>query len=898
MRRFLTVFLIAFLVPVGSLAQTSFVVSNIELEGVQRVSPGSIFGLLDFSVGDEITQEDISQMVQDIYASDFFEDIEVLREGNVLIIRVQERPSISNIEIEGNSLIPTEALLGNMDNAGLSVGNIFDRSTLEGMTLALQDQYVGQGLYGAQVDVEVVEQPRNRVEILININEGDPSKIIHINIVGNTVFDDDELLDLFELRTTHFTSFIRKDDRYSRERINGDLERLVSYYQDQGYINFEVTSTQVSVSPDRSEVYITINVSEGDIYTVDEVELAGNLVGAEDLLRRVIQVRENQVFSQQLVTSTSEFMTQLLTNRGYFFAEVMGVPSIDEETRTVDITFFVDPGARTYINRITFFGNSTTIDEVLRREMRQMEGAPASTVALEQSKVRLERLGYFSEVEYETNPVPGTSDQIDVDFTVEEQNSGTITGSIGYAQVQGLIFSASLQQNNFLGTGTRVGVSANHSRFSTNYNFNYFDPYYTIDGVSRGFSIGYSESDYAELNLASYSTNQISGSINYGYQVSEVQSMNFNFGYSRTEIDSGFSAVQEIKSSPELIPGIDRYITRPRRNSSSIDPVTGEILPIDHAVTEPIANLPDTAFNQIVGFLDREGDLFNNFTVSASWGRSTYNRGIFPTAGSQQSLSLQMSVPGSNLEYYKLNFFNDVFIPVIGEWIIHARLQLGYGDGYGDTEQLPFFLNYYAGGLQGQGVLRGFEQNTLGPRATPPAEYVTTPSRFITDADGNIIFDNFGTPLVDQNSEAYQLTQATDASGELLFDESGQPIYEARLDRSFLYSPSLAAPFGGNIQALGTLELLFPLPFIEDRSQVRSAFFVDGGNVFSGYCNQVQIEANNCSGFDASGFRFSAGVSVSWLSGFGPMTFSFAKPFNASAIDETESFQFTIGNTF
>lgn len=881
-----------------SVAQSGgFVVSDIRLEGLQRISAGSIFGLIDVSVGDTVTPQDVAGIIRDVFASDFFEDVEVLREDNVLIIRVQERPSISNIEVEGNSLIPTEALLDNMENAGLAVGQIFDRSILQGLQLALQEQYVGQGLYGAVVDIEVEEQERNRVAINININEGDPAKIIHINIVGNEVFGDEDLLDLFELSTTHWLSWIRKDDRYSREKINGDLERLASYYMDRGYINFEVTSTQVSVSPDKSQVYITINVDEGEVYRVGEVSLAGDVVESEALLRRVIQVGSGQVFSQQLVTASSDFMTQLLTNRGYFFAEVEGVPQIDDETNTVDVTFFIDPGARTYVNRISFYGNTNTVDEVLRREMRQMEGAPASTVALEQSKVRLERLGFFGEVEYETNQVPGSSDQIDVDFTVEEQNSGSITGTIGYAQVQGLILSASLEQNNFLGTGKRVGVSANHSAFSTQYAFSYFDPYYTIDGVSRGFSVNYTSSDYAELNLAAYSSDQFGGTITYGYQVNEVQSMRFNFGYTNTKIDSGFGAVQEIKGSPELIPGVNNYILARPRAESFFDPQTGRLFPIRDAVVAPIGELPDTAFNPLQGFLDREGDKFNNFTVGAAWQRSTLNRLPFPTAGSEQSLSVEVSVPGSDLEYYRIQFYNDVYVPIWGdEWILHGRLNLGFGDGYGGTEQLPFFNNFYAGGL---GSIRGFERNTLGPRSTPPEEYLTEPTQFLKDAQGNIVFDNFGNPILNEaGPQGYLLERATGPDGQPLVDANGEPVFLPKLRSRPFYDPRRSAPFGGNIQALGTLELIFPLPLIEDRSQVRSSFFIDGGNVFSSYCTERQIAVNNCTGFDASGFRYSAGVSVSWLNGFAPMTFSVAKPFNASAIDETETFQFTVGTVF
>lgn len=881
-------------------AQQPFTVADIRLEGLQRVAASSVFGLLNVRVGDQIDQADVSRIIRDVFASDYFSDIEVLIEDNVLIIRVTERPTISAINLEGNKLIPTQALLDNMKNAGLDTGQVFKPSTLEGMRLALEEQYVAQGMYGASVELDVEEQERNRVALNIKINEGEAAKIVHINIVGNSVFSDEELLDLFELRTTHFTSFFRKDDRYAREKINGDLERLRSYYMDQGYINFDVTSTQVSVSPDKEQVYITINISEGDVYTVRNVELAGDLVDSEDLLRLVLQVQEGQTFSQQLVTSTAEFMTQLLGNRGYFFAEVEGVPSINEEDKTVDITFFVVPGNRTYVNRISFAGNTNTADEVLRREMRQMEGAPASKAALEQSKVRMERLGYFANVNYETTQVPGTSDQINVDFTVEEQLSGSIGGSLGYGQVQGLIISANLQMANFLGTGKSVGVNANTSSFSTNYAFSYFDPYYTVDGVSRGYSVSYTKNDYAELRLASYSTNQLNLSTSYGYQLSENQSLSFNIGYNNTKIKTNdwINPVKEIRTSPRLVPGVDYYIVQPGRDSSYYDPETGRFYPISDPVIAPISELPPTAFNQELGFLDREGDKFNNFTFNITWLESTLNRGIFPTAGGAQSLSLEITVPGSDLNYWRLRYYKERYFPLFGEWVIRGRMDLGYGDGYGDTDQLPFFQNFYAGG---QGSVRGFEPNRLGPRSTFAENYQWQEgSVYLKDENGNIVLGPDGFPRLDPTSpSAYILRQAVDENGDPLFDETGLPVYEQEIARRSTSDGYRPAPFGGNIQATGTIELLFPLPFIEDRSRVRSSFFIDAGNVFSSYCSAAQRANSNCSDFSFDELRYSAGIGISWMSGaFGIMTFSLAKAFNASTIDETEVFQFNLGSNF
>lgn len=877
-------------------AQETFTVADIRLEGLQRVAASSVFGLLSIRVGDQIDQSDVATIIRDVFASDYFKNIEVLIEDNVLIIRVEERPTISEINLDGNKLIKSEQLLENMETAGLAVGQVYMPSTLEGMQLALEGQYVAQGMYGASVELDVEEQERNRVKLNINVTEGDASKIVHINIEGNTVYTDEELVDLFELKERHFTSFFKKDDRYAREKINGDLERLTSWYMDQGYINFDITSTQVSVSPNKEEVYLTINISEGEVYTVKDVQLAGDLVDSEALLRLVLQVEEGQVFSQQMVTTTAEFMKRLLGNRGYFFAEVEGVPRNNDVDKTVDITFFVEPGSRTYVNRISFKGNTNTADEVMRREMRQMEGAAASNAALEQSKVRMERLGYFAEVEFETTPVAGTTDQIDVEYTVDEQLSGSIGGSIGYGQVQGFVVSANLEQSNFLGTGKRIGVNVNTSSFSTNYNFSYFDPYYTIDGVSRGYSVSYSKSDYAKLGLASYSTDQFSMSTTYGYQLNENQSLSFNFGYSNTKIDVGNGPIQEIKASPFLFEGVDYYIIRPAREQSYFDPDTGNIFPIADAIIGPISDLPQSAFNNRLGFLDREGTKFNNLTLAITWLESTLNLGMFPTAGGAQSLSLEFSIPGSDLAYYKLRFYKEQYFPIKGEWIIHTRADLGYGNGYGKTERLPFFQNFYAGGL---GTIRGFESNTLGPRSTIPQEYIATFSGYLKDADGNILQDTAGDPIPDSASlPAYYLTQLFNEVGQAVVDADGNPVFKEELARQNLYS-ARPAPFGGNVQATATVELLFPLPFVKNRSRTRSAFFVDGGNVFSSYCSELQEINNNCSGFDVGQMRFSTGFSVSWASGaFGIMSFSLAKAFNTSNIDETEVFQFNIGNTF
>ena len=517
----------------------SFVVTDIRIEGLQRISPGSVFNEIPIKVNDRIDQAAIAQTSRALFKSGNFDDVQIGRDGDVLVITLVERPSISEINIDGNKAIKTEDLLEGLKGSGLAVGQVFQRATLEQMRVELQRQYVSQGRYDATIETEVAEQARNRVAVNIDINEGSVARIKHINIVGNSVFGDQDLVDLFELKTTGWFSWISGNDKYSREKLNGGLESLSSYYLDRGYIRFNIDSTQVAITPDRSAVYITVNVTEGEKYKVTKVDLSGDIVIPESEMRGFLLLRDGQDFSQVQVTNTEEMITQRLGVEGYTFAKVNGIPEIDDTRRTVAMKFFVDPGKRTYVRRIEFRGNTKSVDEVLRREMRQMESAPASSAQIEQSRVRVERLGFFKEVKTENIEVPGTDDMIDVQYTVEEQSSGSIGASIGYAQDAGLILGANLQQNNFLGTGKQVGIGLNSSKYQDLYSFNYVNPYYTADGVSRGFSVFYRSTDLEEINVASYTTDTIGGTMSFGYPISETQRLGLSLGVNRTDISAG-----------------------------------------------------------------------------------------------------------------------------------------------------------------------------------------------------------------------------------------------------------------------------------------------------------------------------------------------------------------------
>ena len=856
--------------PMAVWAQ-AFVISDIRVEGLQRISAGSVFSAMPLAVGDAADENAIRAASRSLFATGNFDDIRIGRDGNVLVIIVAERPSISEINIDGNKAIETEALLEGLKAAGLAVGQVFQRSTLEGMQLELQRQYVQQGRYDANIETDVLPEPRNRVSISINVDEGTVAAIKHINIVGNEIYTDEELNDLFELKTTGWLSFFKNDDKYSREKLSGDLERITSWYQDRGYLQFAIDSTQVSVSPNKEAVYITANVTEGEKFTVSSVDLSGDLVLPEDDLRRFLLIAQGQTFSQQLVTSTEDYLTRRLGNEGYNFAKVTGIPELNEEDNTVAMRFFVDPGKRTYVRRISFKGNLKTSDDVLRREMRQMESAPASAAAIEMSRVRLERLGFFSRAMVETPGVPGHDDLIDVEFDVEEQSSGSIGASFGYAQDAGLILGLNLQQNNFLGTGKRVGISLNSSSYQDIYNFSYTNPYFTEDGVSRGFNLFYRSTDLSEVNVASYTTDTIGAALNFGYPIKETQRLGFSFGVSETDITVGRYAVQEIKASPRLESNIKNWY------ESTLDPDSNSYL-IAEAL-EPIVDLPFEYLDipDELGFIDENGDNYLNWTITSSWTQSTLNRGRNATRGASNSVALEVSMPASDLEFFKLTYRGEIFYPFfnVQGWNVRFRTELGYGDGYGDTSELPFYEHFFAGGF---GSVRGFESNTLGPRSTPPVLYTVAQPVTKIDEDGNAI--EVGGPNGQQFGYVYV---PTELGGD------------GKLVSELVPNQRRSQPFGGNVKIIGGAELIFPLPFIKDRSQLRSAFFIDAGNVFNTHCGGSQL---NCFDVDFAEMRYSVGVGVTWVTGFGPMTFSLAKPLNSGPEDEEEVFQFTLGRGF
>ena len=782
-----------------------FLITDIRIIGLQRVSIGSIFTAIPVSVGDKMNQAKVREISKALFATAQFNDIQIAKDGNALIISLLERPSISSIELEGNKALKSEDLLKGLDGAGIAEGMVYKRSTLNGMKSELVRQYSSQGRYGASVNIETEDRPRNTLALKIIIDEGKSAKIKKVNIIGNNLFTDEELMTGFELQEGKWYTFLSNKDKYSKEKLEGDIENLESFYLDRGYLKFSIDSSQVSVSKNKEDVFITLSIVEGEQYKIDDVSVIGEMPLDEAIYNPIVESQKDKIYSQAQITQIEEYFVNLLGNEGYTFAEVSGNPEINQEKKTVSLIFLVQPGNRTYARKILFAGNYLTNDEVLRREMRQFEGAWASDNLIEGSKVRLERLGFFKEVNVETIPVPGTEDQVDIEFTVEEESTSSVGGSIGYSDF-GMNIGLNLSDNNYLGSGNRFVFGINKSIYKESYNISFFDPYFTMDGVSRGYSIYFRETDYGEYNIANYLTNSQGLGIQFGYPISDTQRIGLNINFDNTDIDSG--------------------------------------------------SLPS---REIADFLSSEGTVFDVLKAQAVWSRVTLNRGMFPTYGSSNDVMLQATIPGSDLTYYKINLRQKFYRPLgFSNLVFGFDGELGYIGAYGDTEKTAFFENFYSGGPRS---IRGFESNTLGPRVTPSPCYNFDPGTeecpLIVDSD----FD--GTPdSIAQNPY----------------------LYQQRRD-----------PIGGNLLIEGSLQLIFKLPMIEDQRSMRSAFFLDFGNVFSTDCQDYQI---NCFEPSADELRYSIGVGVTWITGFGPMSFSFSQPFNDGIYDRTEEFQFTIGTVF
>jgi outer membrane protein insertion porin family len=641
-------------------ADQSFTIKDIEIEGLQRIEAGTVFTYLPIEVKDEFDPKRSADILRELYKTGFFSDVSLYYRGSVLVVKVVERPAIADIKFSGNKDISDEDLTNALKGVGIAKGRVFNRSILERLENELLQQYFARGKYNVQVKTAVSELPRNRVDIDIDISEGEVAKIKHVNIVGNEEYNDKDLKKDFDSGVSPWYLFFSSKDKYSKQKLAGDLEKLRTHYLDQGYLKFNIDSTQVSITPDKKDIYITINIDEGDKYEVSEVKLLGRFVVPEEELRGLMSIHEGEIFSRNNVVRTTDAISQRLGSEGYAFANINPIPEVDDQRRQVSLTFYVDPGQRVYVRRINFLGNDSTRDEVFRREMRQLEGGWYSLNNINLSRRRLERLPFVESVDIQTRRVPGIDDLVDLDISITERLSGAFTVGAGFSQSQGILFNLSLTQDNFLGTGKKVGIRVDNSRVNRIYSFSYTNPFYTIDGVSRGFSVSYTETNASQARISDYNADQLSANINYGIPLTEVDTLRFSGG------------VEDIKIFPN-------------------------------------ANTPD----EILSFLDDNGDKYINFPLSASFIHDTRNRTVFADRGNLQRVNLKVAVPGSDLNYYKTDYRNVNFFPLTENLTASLSGEVAYGDGYGGTTALPFFEHYFAGGLR---TVRGYKSNSLGPR--------------------------------------------------------------------------------------------------------------------------------------------------------------------------------------
>ncbi|MBT4836455.1 MAG: outer membrane protein assembly factor BamA [Methylococcales bacterium] len=638
----------------------SFVIEDIYVEGLQRISPGTVFNYLPVDIDDVFDNKQSGNAIRSLFKTGFFKDVRLERKRNILIVYVEERPSIDEIEITGNNDVPKDDLLDSLKDIGLEQGKVFNHSLLDKIEYDLRRLYYSQGKYNVKIETQVIPLKRNRINIELSIEEGDVAEIKQINLVGNNKYSTEKLTQYFKLSEPTAFSLFSSSGQYSKQLLNADMENLKSYYLDRGFINYKIDSTQVTITPDKKDVYININMKEGDRYYISEVKLSGILVVEKEELFKLVSINQGDVFSRKLVNRSIKKLTEKFSEHGYAFANINLIPKLDKKNKTVSITFSMDPGKRVYVNRINLFGNTKTRDEVLRREMRQMESSWMSAKKIERSRERLEKLGFFENVTVETEPVLGVNDQMNVNFSVEERASGNLMAGIGFSQSQGFLINASVTQDNFLGSGKKLGFTFNNSKINRNYRFSYTNPYYTIDGVSRGFNLVYSETDTGDVNISNYTRDVLGAGVSYSYPINEYDRLFLSFNYEQVKLKVG-----------------------------------------------------SLVSNEIDDFIQKNGANFDTLTMSSGWSHDTRNRAIFATDGSFYSISGDIALPGGELNYYKINLKYQKYFPLTKKIAIKFKSEFGFGNGYKDNDGLPFFENYFIGGGRS---IRGFEDNSLGPK--------------------------------------------------------------------------------------------------------------------------------------------------------------------------------------
>ncbi|NIE95419.1 outer membrane protein assembly factor BamA [Acinetobacter sp. C26M] len=818
-------------------AADEFLARDIRIDGLVRLTPASIYSMLPINSGDRVSDPMIAEAIRTLYASGLFDDIKTYKEKDVLVFRVVERPVISKLEFKGNKLIPKEALEQGLKKMGIAEGEVFKKSALQTIETELEQQYTQQGRYDADVTVETVARPNNRVELKLNFNEGTAAKVFDINIIGNTVFSDSDIKQAFAVKESGWASIVTRNDRYAREKMAASLEALRALYLNKGYINFNIINSQLNISEDKKHIFIEVSVDEGSQFKFGETKFLGDALYKPEELQALKLYKDGETYSQEKVNAVKQLLLRKYGNAGYYYAEVNVVPDINNQTGIVGLNYYINPGQQVTVRRINFTGNSKTADEVLRREMRQMEGALASNEKIDLSKVRLERTGFFKTVDVKPVRVPNSPDEVDLNVNVEEQHSGTTTLAVGYSQNGGVTFQAGLSQTNFMGTGNRVAIDLSRSETQDYYNLSVTDPYFTIDGVSRGYNVYYRKTKLNEdYNVNNYVTDSIGGSVSFGYPIDENQSLSASLGIDQTKVRTG--------------PSVSTYIRDYLLANGGKQTAESTWCPSGKPETQPDPKDP-TKTIEVPGTCDGgfrpygsafEGT-FLTYNLNLGWSYNTLNRPIFPTSGMSHRVGLEIGLPGSDVDYQKMTYDAQAFKSLWGGFVLRGYGKLGYGN------DLPFYKNFYAGGY---GSVRGYDNSSLGPKYPSVIFQETKQNDLDPEEVGGNALVQFGTEL------------------------------------------ALPLPFKGD-----WTRQVRPVLFAEGAQVFDTQCDVPKGNVtIDGKEVDIKQYCKDNNKLDFGNMRYSVGVGFTWITMIGPLSLSYAFPLNDKKGDDTKSIQFEIGRTF